>query len=389
MTVRSMGIGSMGSGEAGMTEPRSGIDGLFAELELQRARLATRSPPYERALALLPQVLRGPPGRFLDAAWADRIFHASWDRPLLLLAALRHDAMREGEAHPLFQGFAAPAPRAEAVTADALRAALDGKRERIFDALAHRGLQTNDTSRAVAWLWPAALAGLSHGARPVALVDVGASAGLNLVADLLPAIWTDDRGAPLEVANGIGAVTRLGLDPAPLDATKQDDADWIRACVWPDDGERLERLELALAIFRQAQTRPDAPVLSPVAAAAVPARLDVLSAAERGAVVLVYQTVVRDYLPPAERAEYEAGMRNWLATQPPGQALWVELESIGEEARLEDGAAIVAHVRAPGGEVRDLELARCGFHPTRIVPRPEAVAALTSLMARERAAAHP
>jgi hypothetical protein len=39
--------------------------------------------------------------------------------------------------------------------------------------------------------------------------------------------------------------------------------------------------------------------------------------------------------------------------------------------------------------VRDLELARCGFHPTRIARRPEAVAALASLMVREGAAAHP
>ena len=38
----------------------------------------------------------------------------------------------------------------------------------------------------------------------------------------------------------------------------------------------------------------------------------------RGALVLAYQTVMRDYLAPAERAEYEAGMRDWLAAQPAG-----------------------------------------------------------------------
>jgi hypothetical protein len=379
----------MGPEEAGMGEPRTGTDGLFEELERLRARVEPRSPPYGRALSLLPQVLRGRPGRELAAAWSRRTFHAWWDRPLLLLATLRHDAMQEGEGHPLHAAFAAAVPRAEAVTASALSAALDGKRERTFAALATRGVQTNETSRAVAWLWPAALMGLSNGARPVALVDVGASAGLNLVADALPAIWTDERGEPLEVARGIGAVTRLGLDPSPLDATKEADADWIRACVWPADGERLARLEAALTAFRGAVTRTDAPVLAPVAASAVPARLDALSSAERGALVLAYQTVLRDYLSPAERAEYEAGMRDWLGTHPVGQALWVELEATDEEDGPDGGAAIVAHVRAPSGGVRDLELARCGFHPVRILRRPEAVAELAALAVRERAAAQP
>jgi len=39
--------------------------------------------------------------------------------------------------------------------------------------------------------------------------------------------------------------------------------------------------------------------------------------------------------------------------------------------------------------VRDLELARCGFHPVRILRRAEAVAELAALAVRERAAAQP
>ena len=58
-------------------------------------------------------------------------------------------------------------------------------------------MKTNETSRALAWLWPASLAG---GGRRIALADVGASAGLNLVADALPNPWTTEDGSPLEVA---------------------------------------------------------------------------------------------------------------------------------------------------------------------------------------------
>jgi hypothetical protein len=122
-------------------------------------------------------------------------------------------------------------------------------------------------------------------------------------------------------------------------------------------------------------------VLVPIGVGAVPARLGLLSAAERGALVIAYQTVVRDYLGPEEREEYEGGMRAWLATHPPGRALWVELEGVDGEAG-ETPAAIVAHVRPPRGELRSIELGRCGYHPSRVLRRPHAEAELSALLAR-------
>jgi hypothetical protein len=361
---------------------RIGTAGLAADLAWQRKRLGERSPVYARALAMLPDLLEGPPGRYLSAAWERRTFHAPYDRPLLLLAALRADARAEGPGHPLHAAFAADPPDAETLDADALAAALDGKRERLWDALATRGVSTNDTSRAVAWLWPAALAGASGGARPLVLVDVGASAGLNLAADLLSPIWFDASGDALGVATDVATVARLGLDPAPLDVSREEDVEWLRACVWPEDRDRAARLEASIAAFRTARVRPDGPVLAAVGARNVPGRLDVLSAAQRGALVLAYQTIMRDYLDPAERAEYEDGMRGWLAAQPPGQALWVELEPVNGDPADELGAAIVAHARAPDSvAVVTLEIARCGFHPRRVVARDAEVAALRTVLA--------
>jgi hypothetical protein len=368
-----------------MPEGRSGIAGLDEELARERGAVAGRSPPYVRTLELLPPVLSGPAGRLVEAAWRHRRFFAWYERPLLLLAALRNDALAEGPLHPLWPGLAAPVPSADAVTEDALRAAFDGSHMRVFDALAHRTVQTNETSRAVAWLWPAALAGAGAGGRAVALADVGASAGLNLVADDLPAIWTDEDGAPLEVARRVRAVARLGLDEAPVDALREEDARWLRACVWPGEPEREERLLLAVEAFRAARIRPDAPVLLPIRATNVPARLDVLSAAESGALVIAYQTIVRDYLAPEERGEYVDGMRAWLATHPPGQALWIELE--GLEGEADPPVAIVAHVRGRGGELESLVLGRCGYHPRRVHRVREAEAELRALVAPEAHAA--
>jgi hypothetical protein len=363
---------------------RVGMAGIAEELALQREAVRGRSAPYERALALLPEVLQGPAARRIEAAFGQRRFVAWWHRPLLLLAALRDDALATGPEHPLHAAFAAEDPAPEAVTEAALAAALDGGRARVFDALTRRRVQTNETSRAVAWLWPAALAGASGGARPLAIADVGASAGLNLVADQLSPLWTSSDGSPLEVARDVHAVARVGFDLDPLDALDPDDARWLRACVWPGDRAREERLEAALAAFRASRVRPDAPVLVPIGAAMVPARLDVLSAADAGALVLAFQTVMRDYLEPAERAEYEEGMRAWLATHPPGQALWIELEPSGDGVDL--GGAIVAHVRAPFGALRDLELARCLLHPLRLEVRHDAAAELRALLGAEAGA---
>jgi hypothetical protein len=356
------------------------MDGLEADLARQRRAVARRSAPYARALELLPAVLAGPEGRYVAASWEHRRFPSGSDRPLLLLAALRHDALVEGPSHPLFAAFAASEPDADAVTEAGLRAALQPSRDRVFDALAERSVHASELSRAVAWLWPAALAGASGGTRAVALADVGAGAGLSLVADALPPLWTDEEGAPLEVATGVRTVSRVGLDPSPLDPLHPEGARWLRACVWPGEREREERLGGAIEAFRAARIRPDAPVLVPVAAANVPQRLDSLSAAEPGALVLAYQALLRDQLDPDEREEYEGGMRAWLGTHPPGQTLWMELE------RLSDGApdaALVAHVRAPLGDLRALELGRCGVHPTRITRLRAGEAELRALLRRE------
>jgi len=360
---------------------RIGIAGLDEDLAREREAVRGRSPPYERALALLPQVLTGPPGRFVAAAWEHRRFFAWYDRPLLLLAALRNDALAEGPGHPLHEAFAGPDPAPEAVTSARLAAALDGTRDEVFDALAHRGVQTNETSRAIAWLWPAALARAGDEAHPLVLADIGASAGLNLAADALPSIWHATDGTELALAHHVRAVARLGLDPAPLDVFREADARWLRACIWPGEHAREERFEAALTAFRAARTRPDAPVLVPLGASNVPARLDLLSAAATTALVLAYQTVMRDYLEPSVREEYEDGMRDWLATHPPGRALWVELEPVGEDSGME--GAITAHVRAPWGELRTIVLARCALHPRSLDVRHAGVAELRTLLRGE------
>ena len=369
------------------TAPRSGIDGFDADLTEQRRYLAGRVPAYEQVLARVQEAIArdagGDIGRRLTKAWARRTFHAIYDRPLLLLASIRYDALAEGPGHPLWRAVAATEPDPAAATAVALAAALDRTpgRARLWHALTRRHVQTNEVSRAVAWLWPAALLGAG---RPLALCDLGASAGLNLVADQLDLGWTLPEGAPLPVARRPRVVRRLGLDLRPLDPSREEDAGWLRACVWPGQHTRLARLEAAIAAFRAARAMPAPPVVERVEARDMPARLVELALAGEHAgpgapLWLAYQSSMREYLGPS-RAPYLEGMRRWLERMPPGRAVWIELEEPPAGATAGRPAALIAHARRRDGGLLEQVIARCDFHPTVVAPDPDGVRALQQAM---------
>ncbi|WP_410814740.1 DUF2332 domain-containing protein [Micromonospora sp. 067-2] len=173
--------------------------------------------------------------------------------------------------------------------------------------------QTNEVGRA-----NLLLAGLLHalaetGDRPVRLIELGASAGLNLRADRfrveadgfawgpadspvrLPGAWRS--GAPdwLRAAAarhpGITVTQRLGCDPTPLDPGGDDGALALRAYVWPEHTARAARLAGALEL-----------------AARVPARVQTAGAADflagvaprPGTLTVVWHSVMRQYVPADE-----------------------------------------------------------------------------------------
>jgi hypothetical protein len=252
------------------------------------------------------------------------------------------------------------------VTVEALVLALAPERVRTWEDLRTRYLQTNDTTRGVAWLWPAHLAGCDGGRRPLVLVDIGASAGLNLLVDRLPRIWTDREGLPLRVVESPRTLHRVGIDARPIDARDAEQATWLRACIWPRDHERLARLEAGLQALTAIHSEGGGPELIELDATAAPDFLHRIAAgAPDDALVLVYQSVFRDYVPPAAFAQYERGMNDFLRAQPYGRAAWVELET-GPAVVGALPAALYAHARARDGQVRTWVLARCQYHPAAV-----------------------
>ena len=157
--------------------------------------------------------------RRLEAPWSGRRFEATYERPLLMLATLRASALEEGVSHPLWAAIAAEPPSRQAVNRASVLAALSPERHFMYSRFAQRAVQTNETSRAVAWLWPAHLLGADDGGRPLALVDLGASAGLNLIGDR--AARDLDRRGGRALAGGAGARRAAAAGPGRAPARRR------------------------------------------------------------------------------------------------------------------------------------------------------------------------
>jgi hypothetical protein len=184
----------------------------------------------------------------------------------------------------------------------------------VLHELLRRPVQTNEVGRSSVLLG-GLLVLTAHLGLPVRLLELGASAGLNLVPDRyahevqrdvvlgdpaspvrLPRPW---RGpfppydAPLEI------VERAGCDPAPLDPTDADDRLTLTSCVWADQVERFERLRWAL------QVAFAAPV--PVEALSASAFLERELAEPRvGVTTVAWQSVVRQYMTREEKDRVDA-----------------------------------------------------------------------------------
>jgi hypothetical protein len=190
-----------------------------------------------------------------------------------------------------------------------------------------RTTQTNEPGRCAVLL--PLLAALPQ---PLAVVEVGASAGLCLYPDRYS--YRYNNGDFLDPSAGRSKVElacsttgpvpfpsrlpevvwRSGIDLNPLDVHSADDTRWLRALVWPEQTDRLQRLDAAISI---AQSDPAQVVRGDLNSALV----ELAMQAPAGATLVVFHSAVLSYLPNDDRQRFVAtvgGLHgHWISNEGP------------------------------------------------------------------------
>jgi hypothetical protein len=245
-----------------------------------------------------------------------------------------------------------------------------GHRDAVDHILATRHIQTNDCGRS-ALIAPALTWLASQVDGELALVDVGASAGLNLRCDRYRIDYgssgaTGPADSPVRIdCQIVGGrppiaprlppiVSRIGIDRSPVDLDDPDDVRWLLACVWPDSG----RMERTAASIRLAQTdRPH--VLAADANEALPG---VLAGLAEGAVATIVTTWAFAYLSMEDRQEF---MGHLAAASHQRDVAWLSAEGTGTVEPLDAEAA--THPDRAGSDVLGAVLFREGVRQARLL----------------------
>src|SRR5262245_24053350 len=201
-------------------------------------------------------------------------------------------------------------------------------------ALLANGLtQTNEVGRCT-YLLPSFVLAEQRVGRPLSIVEVGCSAGLNLLFDRYSYDYggghrAGNRASPVKLRASLRnshpstaplpTITgRVGVDLAPIDAADARATRWLEACIWPEHTERLTNLRAALDIARR-----DPPQI--VAGNAVEVLPRLVAEVDEDSLLVVVNTNVIHHFTPDERARYGAQLLQiganrdliWIANEHP------------------------------------------------------------------------
>ncbi|MER5183331.1 DUF2332 domain-containing protein [Streptomyces sp. NPDC002896] len=197
--------------------------------------------------------------------------------------------------------------------------------DRVRATMMQRRTQTNEPARC-ATLLPL-LAALPQ---PIALIEVGASAGLCLYPDRYQYRY-DDRpplgpadspvslacqtAGPVPFPERLPTVAwRAGIDLNPLDVRDEEDVHWLECLIWPEQTHRLNRLRNAV---RVAQAEPAHLVRGDLNQSV----RELVSRVPQGATPVVFHSAVLAYLPAEAREAFTRTMRSlpghWISNEAP------------------------------------------------------------------------
>jgi hypothetical protein len=255
--------------------------------------------------------------------------------------------------------------RDEAAAWQEFRSVLERNPDRLRRLVEHP-VQTNEVGRCAALL-PGFLTVAAETGLPLRLLEVGASAGLNLYWDRYR--YVSDRASwgppdsplvlPFELegdgafpeVNWVDIAERRGCDTVPIDPTGTDGPVDLLAYIWPDQPDRIERVRAALEIASERRVE-----VEHVSAAVWVERM--LREATPNRVTVLFHSIVEQYLSEEELASFHRSVREAGQRATPAVPLaWLRMEPDGDRA----GVWLTLW---PGGE--DRLLARASYHGTPV-----------------------
>ena len=206
---------------------------------------------------------------------------------------------------------------------DAFRAVVAERRDELEAVMLARRTQTNEAARCALML--PLLASLRQ---PLALLEVGASAGLCLLPDRYAYDYEGHRvgdGRPVLRCRPEGDVPlparlpevawRAGLDLEPIDIRDPERVRWLELLIWPGEEYRLRTLHGALEVARADPPRVVRGDLT------TDDLRELAAEAPREATLVIFHTAVLFYVPRAGRERFRATVgelgATWIACEGP------------------------------------------------------------------------
>ena len=327
---------------------------LFRRFQKQEQFTSGYSPLFSRLCGIVGQTLldnTDPIGHWLVKVATNR---PSFAVPLLLMAGLHKSVLAgRAEAKELAAYFTTVGGKKSPDDPNlplVLRQSILSLQSDLEAFIQTASVQTNETCRGLCWLLPL----LYTPWQKVHLVDLGASAGLNLLADKRSYMLVDGDSTkeiaslgqgssaqfavkcsgpltpPTRTTEEVEVVSRIGCDKVPFYLQTKEDEYTLASFIWGDQQERMIRLLEGIAVLRDMVAKGMHLQLYP---ADIPQELDAFLTqhipTDPACPVVLYNTYLTNYLTDKGRSLPQR-IHQWAAQQQRA-ILWLQMEISRDE----------------------------------------------------------
>ncbi len=355
------------------------------------------APLYSRLFGLLAQWLARD-SLNVAASWLVQTSagRSSFEIPLLLLAGLHRDILLNStDTAKLAQYYPTVGGKRQATDPDLENVLLEtilSRRHSLGEFINSATVQTNETARGISWLLPLQYTNWEA----IHLVDLGASAGLNLVAELRSYRLTEQMNRKVIYETGMAPsvqfevrsrgeftlppstvhipsiLSRTGCDLTPFSLKTTTDEQTLAAFVWADQIHRMQQLREGLSAFHLANRgRTPVRLFQANLPYDLPHFLNQHLPALDNIPVLLYNTYLTTYLDD-RGATLRQHLAAWASKQK-RPVLWVQWEPLGKGAAPPEFGWLgwTLDLWQPDNRHDSFNIAWCHPHGTHVQWRPD------------------